>query len=60
MKKQMIDCPKCYGEGTYTVSVRYFSKEWETRICDLCNGTGKIEKEYYDRLMGKQEDKQDV
>ena len=59
-KQKLVDCPKCYGEGKYTCPVTYFSREWEERTCDLCHGTGKIPREYYDKLMGKREEKQDV
>ena len=60
MRKRMVDCPKCYGEGTYMLPVTYFSKKWERRTCDLCNGTGKIDKDYYDRLMGNQVEKRGI
>ena len=49
---QDIACPKCGGKGSYIVPITYFSKEKERRTCDLCHGTGKIDKEYYDRLRG--------
>ena len=55
LKAKLVDCPKCYGEGVLMLPVTYFSREWEQRTCDLCHGTGKIAKEYYDRLMGKGE-----
>lgn len=35
MRKRMVDCPKCYGEGTYMLPVTFFSKKWERRTCDF-------------------------
>ena len=59
-KTKNIKCPKCGGRGTYMMPVTYFSRELERRTCDLCHGSGKIDRAYYDELMGKREGEQDV
>lgn len=56
----MITCPKCHGKGTYDVPIGetvwgedgfYEKTEWESRHCELCNGTGKITLEFYEKLQ---------
>lgn len=59
-KTKSVKCPKCNGRGTYMMSVTYFSRDLERRTCDLCHGSGKIDRAHYDELMGKREGKQGV
>ena len=54
-KNPMITCCKCHGEGTYRVPTLdengEWGYEWESRHCELCNGTGKITLEFYEELQ---------
>ena len=53
----LLSCPKCHGSGTYLVP-RYEDDElldcvetWESRRCELCNGTGKMTIEFYEMIQ---------
>lgn len=33
-------CPVCNGKGSFTEQTGY--NEWESTVCDYCDGTGKV------------------
>ncbi len=41
---KLITCPKCYGKGTYTITIQVNGVPVAIEItCERCYGSGKVE-----------------
>jgi DnaJ-class molecular chaperone len=52
-EEKKYECPQCYGSGIYGIFIYdpIHSEDYIEDKCDMCGGTGKLDRNEYSQVM---------